>query len=466
MNMITQVFDSEFKHLIKDYDLRLDSKFYDLFTKHADFSIIPSSYATTSLKDILKPDYEEYKFETDKMYKGILTDSDFFDEEGNIIDEIEISKDNHPDRLKYKAHEEDIIIPNLKGAKATVVLVNKKVSNHVWSNGFYILKNVSQSFETKFLYYLLRSKMFRELLDDNLSRGIGLPSYYERDLLRLRIPIVPKEIQKEVVAKIELIEREIEKIKKTIPDMQQLINATLAELMSCYPNKLDTETQIFNEKFSMISSKRNLRADPKYLLFWNKTNGEIFMSDKIPNKKLRKLVSSPYTERLEKGEYTKYYFLVDTEDIEPKTGVILNKNKVNKVESTKIIFGNADLLISKLRPYLGHVFINEKKEELIGTTEFIPYIVDESQIKKEFLECVLLSSTFLAFVIYLQYGKEHPRITNYDLESIEIPLPSVTDQIAFLKSTNDKIGDLKQKREELEKYRKGIELLLIETLKG
>jgi len=464
------VFKTDLKNISSDFDLRVDSKFYELINDKDFLLIEKSKFPLIELRHIIEPDYEEFNFENGKKYKGLPTGAGFFDEEGNIIDYLDVTKEKHPKRIKYRVKEGNVIISSLKGAKATTILATEDKTNYVWSNGFYIFKKINEKFETKYIYYLLKSSKLRAILNENLSRGIGISAYEERDLLRIKIPMTPKENQIRAIKKIEKIEKKISKIKKSIPNVQYLIENVFESELACIPLKelsQKKQTEIFTKQFSDIGKRRYLRSDPKYLLFWDKTRGELFKSKKIRNVKLRNLITLQQSEILKKGELDQKYILIDKEDVEPKTGIILNENEVKKIGSNKIIFGNADILIPKLRPYLGHVFLNEKDKNMIGTPEFLPYCVNKEELNAEYLKYILLSNNFLKLVKFLLSGKEHPRITTYDLESIKIPLPknekNQEEQNRLIEIINSSLGNLKQKKQELQKSRVEIEKTIMDS---
>ena len=72
------------------------------------------------------------------------------------------------------------------------------------------------------------------------------------------------------------------------------------------------------------------------------------------------------------------HILIEEEDVEKKTGVILNEEYVDRIESSKVLFADCDILVSKIRPYLGLVILNDKNKPYIGTTELVPYKVNDN----------------------------------------------------------------------------------------
>ncbi len=460
------IIKSKLSNISNDFDLRLDSKFYQKISE-SDFLLIEKTkYEFIELRHILIPVFEDFSFEEGKKYKGLLTDATFF-ENGEVVDYIEITKNNHPSRIRYSAKSGNIVISSLKGAKVSTILVTQDKEDYVWSNGFYIFENNGDYFETEYLYNLLKSDLLRKTLDENLSRGIGISSYYDRDLLRIKIPLIPKDKQIETTEKIENMEKKIKEISSTIPDVQELIenvfekNLRLSPIAELIKNK---KTEIFSTNLSNVGKRLTLRIDPKYFLFWNKTFGKLFVSNGLKEVKLRNLIKLYKPKILKKGKLEREYLLVDKEDIEPKKGIILNENKITRIDSDKIVFGGCDILIPKLRPYLGGTFLNEKDKFIIGTPEFLPYFVNTDVLLTEYLKYILLSDNYLNLVIYLHSGKEHPRINSYDLESIKVPLPDISVQEEIVGLINKSLGDLKEKIVQIHNYKCEIEKTVVESL--
>ena len=87
----------------------------------------------------------------------------------------------------------------MKGAKAPVLYIDFENTNeYVTSNGFYIFKVKNSQWDEKFIRYLLRTRLIRDILDNHLSSGIGISSYKENDLLRIKIPFIPLEFRKQL----------------------------------------------------------------------------------------------------------------------------------------------------------------------------------------------------------------------------------------------------------------------------
>jgi len=70
----------------------------------------------------------------------------------------------------------------------------------------------------KFIYYLLKS-LEPEL--EKLAKGTGVPGLNREDVYKIKIPLPPLEIQKEIVQKIETLEEEISRLKEEIAKLEE-----------------------------------------------------------------------------------------------------------------------------------------------------------------------------------------------------------------------------------------------------
>ena len=144
----------KFSDLNNDELFRVDSKFHFL-NKNYGWNIFDSkSNNLISLKNILTPTYEIFKYKDNEEYKGIPTGRDYLNEFGEIISHQVVSKEEHPNRLKYKINANCILLSSLKGAKTPALSFDFDLSNYVFSNGFYIFE-VATLWNKKFILYFI-----------------------------------------------------------------------------------------------------------------------------------------------------------------------------------------------------------------------------------------------------------------------------------------------------------------------
>ncbi len=295
-----------------------------------------------------------------------------------------------------------------------------------------------------------------------MSRGIGISAYKEYDLLRIKIPLPTKDIQERLVSEIEKIEDKIKEEKQKIIPLQNVIDDIFVKYDVKSEKFKKGEFKVFTTDMANIGKQNFLRCGVQYRAFWDVHNGLLFNGKtKYPVVKLGSLMRLSKIKMLKKGILDKEYILIELENIEEKTGKVLNMNRiVTDIGSDKIYFGDADLITTKLRPYLGYTILNIPELELIGTTELLPFKVNKDKVYQEYLKYTLLTHEYLEKSQFLMYGKEHPRIHPLDLLNIKIPLPrfinskKIKDEIQYQEKIND---DTKQK---LKEYRNKINDLM------
>ena len=280
------------KNISIDEDLRNDYKFH-FFINSQNWNIFNSKdKKSVTLKEILKPDYNNFVFEDGALCKGIPTGQEYLDEDGEIINFKEISKENHPDRLKYMITTDNILISSLKGAKVPALKFTQDVSDCVFSNGYYIFK-VSNEWNSKFVLYILRTKALRDIVNNYIYRGIGISSYKQRDLLRLKIFNISKDSQNNIVSKIELIETKIKSLKLNIKPISEIINTVFNRELHLNYDKLQ---ELKNEKYNQLTlsdftDNKDLRNSCKF----HCKSARLAMKElcSIASKKIKNYISEP-----------------------------------------------------------------------------------------------------------------------------------------------------------------------------
>ncbi len=226
MGVVT--FKSKLSTINLDNTFRVDYK-YNSFLNDGGWNLFKSnSKNLIPLKDILIPYYENFEFEEDIEYNGIPTGKAYLDKFGDIISTQLITKEEHPNRLKYKINENCVLISSLKGARIPALSFDFDLSNYVFSNGFYVFK-IKENWSKKFILHLLRTEKVKCIIDNNIYRGIGISAYKEEDLLKILIPKIDLKNQLEIVELIQPIENEITQLKNSKLKSLDIINKVFGE---------------------------------------------------------------------------------------------------------------------------------------------------------------------------------------------------------------------------------------------
>lgn len=310
-----------------------------------------------------------------------------------------------------------------------------------------------------FIRNLLLSRLFIEKCS-LLMYGKEHPRIAMEDFLEIKVPIPPFKEQKRLVDKLHPIENKIQALYNSLVTLQSLIEETLLEYSIkksiCQPLP---DWFVFTSCLSDVVAKQNFRLGAQYGFFWHKYQGSLFDNDCVyPQIPLSNLIF-PMEEVtvFKKGELDDEYLLVNLEHIEQKCGKVSNYEVVSEIGSDKILLDGADLVIAKIDPYLGHIFLNEPEKPFIGSTEFIPLKVNKNKIIAKYIRYLLLSNEYLTRSSLLMYGKRHPRIHSKDLLDIRVPLPSKSIQrkiVSELEHKEDEFIRTKNKIAELNDQKK------------
>ena len=215
------------------------------------------------------------------------------------------------------------------------------------------------------------------------------------------------------------------------------------------------EQIIFQTKFSRIGFQPQLRLDSKYRFFKDsKSNAtELLRESNTQGVPLGYILEPINTEIVKKGEIDKEMILVDLDDIEPGFGSLKQERIVAEIGSDKTIFGESDIICSKLTPEKGHFFINNKTKNYIGTTELIGYRLKSHKWNLKLLLYILLHKNFREDLEFLTSGKTHPRIQISDFLAMRIPIVEYLKQQSIVKKiekVEPKISQIKSKIESLQ----------------
>lgn len=456
----------------KEKTLRFDVKFHNVFTK-----IIETKETT--------PFLNFFEAETKKCDEGELNEIKYV-EIGSVnnegeIEAFDLSNNKQLDltekeRLLKKIENGDIFKPDKGGILIASVRPNLKKfipitdteQDLYFTKAFIYLLPKQNLIEGRLLKHLLRTILFERLV--GLCReGKGYPTLKENDL---KFFFIENELIKKIgsnknklLQKIDENEQKILQIKPKIESIQDIIEDVFVK----YNVKSKQSINDHEEHFSINSQKMGdnlfLRLGARYYAFFEVHQGLLFGENKnFEQVPLVRLIKKHKVQVLKKGVLDKPYTLLDLEQLEAKTGRILDENnEVEEIGSDKVVFGDADIVISKIDPYLAYVFINDKGKNFIGTTELVPFKISKD-IDIHYLKYCLLSNEYIEKPALIMYGKRHPRIHIKDLLAIKIPLPDSKTQQKIISEIQHREEKSNQYKEQIKKLREEIDNLIYKNL--
>lgn len=156
------------------------------------------------------------------------------------------------------------------------------------------------------------------------------------------------------------------------------------------------------------------------------------------------------------------------ENVNSKTGEIINYNTSSDVIGESILFSKNDVLFGKLRPYLTKCVIPVKEGRC--TSEFLVLDTKKELFNNKYLQYIMLSNLFINKVNSSTYGAKMPRASWEFIKNIYLPLPECEEQKEIIKYVNQKLiniddtsNKLSSQISKLKEYR---ESLIYEAVTG
>lgn len=395
-------------------------------TNESGYSFRPTKYNYLSVTDIR----EGYLDLSDPIY---LTDFC-----GKLLEES-------------KLNDDDIIITRSGTVGLSHLFKALNDGNIYIPSGYLTMIRVNEDIiYPPFAIYYFNTSLIKKFFN-TYSCGKDTRNISQTSIMKMPYPSISVEEQKLIYKKVHEFDIRIQSIKNMIPNTQNVIEEVFGNNFGYRPisEYSQKETKSFPMGFDKIGESNHLRLSAKYSYFREFYKGCLFESTKkYPLVKIKNLMNVFKTEIFKKGYLKEKFILIDKPDVEPKTGTIINEEYVDKIESDKVLFGDCDLLVSKIDPFLGHVILNDPTKPYIGTTEFVPYKVNNERACIKFMQNVFLSNNFLELSHYIMAGKRQPRINPGELLNLSIPAPTRDEQLVAVAEIDDILkGTAGQKRE-------------------
>jgi restriction endonuclease S subunit len=413
-------------------------------------------------KDISKESYAPNN--TDYIYLTVnnVRKGEFcFDE----IIYIEPEKGNSLEDLKLK--KGDLIVTR-SGSVGFCKLFDINDENKYIPSGYIIVVSVNNRWIIpQFLEFYLSTEFSKRYFEVR-SSGKTQKNISQPDVLSIPIPLIPENkqievvdhIDKEILSKIRFLEEKIELLQNIIDDV--LVENGVKQ------DKFRLILQeVFSNRFEGIGKNSFLRTGAQYHAFYAVHNSLLFdsVSKSIPIRKLGTILKPYKNCVLKKGILDDEYILLDLEQLEPKSGTIKTEdNIVTEIGSDKVMFGDADIVISKIDPYLAYVFVNDKEKKYIGTTELLSFKLIDKEIDLQYLKYILLSYDYIQKSGLLMYGKRHPRIHRKDLLAIKVPTPNFTLQQKIVAEIQKRENKSNRYKQEIKTLREQIDDIIYQAI--
>jgi len=199
----------------------------------------------------------------------------------------------------------------------------------------------------------------------------------------------------------------------------------------------------FTINFQNIGKQEFLRPNVSYRYFFDIQNAVVYRYDKLI--KLKYVLKELPTKKVSKGVLEDEEYLIDIGNIERRFNNLINIEKVSEIGSDKNILQDGDIVIPKMQPQMGNIFLNIEHKRYIGSTELLEYSISDNY-NSLFIYYLITSNKFLSDLAKLESGKTHRRVNPIDLLKINIPLipkPKQDQIVAQIEPIEKRIKELK-----------------------
>lgn len=201
--------------------------------------------------------------------------------------------------------------------------------------------------------------------------------------------------------------------------------------------------KVFTIDFQNIGKQEFLRPNVGYRYFFDIQNATVYDFDNLIQ--LKYVLKELPTKKVSKGDLEDEEYLIDIGNIERRFNNLINFEKVNEIGSDKNILQDGDIVIPKMQPQMGNIFLNTEHKRFIGSTELLEYSISQ-KYNHLFVYYLITSNKFLSDLAKLESGKTHRRVNPIDLLKIKIPLipkPQQDKIVAQIEPIEKKIKELK-----------------------
>ena len=256
---------------------------------------------------------------------------------------------------------------------------------------FSVLPQKDEDINSKYLYYKLKAL---ECCIINMQSGGGVPTINTKKVGSLEIPLPPIEVQTEIV-------RILDKFTSREAELEMELEAEL----DCRKRQYE----YYRDKLLSFDNVGRQEVE------WKKMSEVCLKTSKINWK-------------LVEGEY-KYIDLSSVDRDNHKISDCTIINKENAPSRAQQVVKTGDILFGTTRPTLMRFcYIPKEYDGEVCSTGYCVIRVNNEMINSHFAYHFLFTQKFQEYVEGHQKGASYPAISNKDVMSFELPIPSLQEQ--------------------------------------
>lgn len=295
-----------------------------------------------------------------------------------------------PSRARKVVRADDVLVSTVRPNLNTVAMVPDELDGEIASTGFCVLRSNSKLIDGRFLFYRTVTSDFVSYLVSSM-KGANYPAVTDGTVKGTKIPLPPLSEQHRIV---EILDQ-----ADSIRKLRAVADSKADRILPALYNKIFGDPEV------------NPRG-------WGKQ----------PLCELVKIGT-----RLVDPNQSEYSELphIGGEQIEKNSGVILEYKTARECElrSSKFIFSEKHILLSKIRPNLNKVAYPRFKG--LCSADVYPLLPKTSSISPWYLIAVLRSNAFLNFALTHSDRLRIPKLNKEQLGSFLLPVPDSKVMTAF-----------------------------------
>lgn len=175
---------------------RLDAEYYQ--KKYDEYEKKLDNYGTVELEKLCKIQDKNFNPVGNSSYSYIELSN--IGNNGEITGFTEMMGSELPSRARILVCEGDLLVSSIEGSLKSCAIVSKEYDKALCSTGFYVLTPTHMNVETMLL--LFKSAPIQDLMRKRCS-GTILTAISKDELLKIKLPDVRKEIQRQISSKIQ-----------------------------------------------------------------------------------------------------------------------------------------------------------------------------------------------------------------------------------------------------------------------
>ncbi len=307
------------------------------------------------------------------------------------------------------------------------------------SNEYPIFNFDDSKVDGRFLQKLLRTGTFKNFLNSKTS-GISKARVKQEEFLSIEIPLPTLDEQRKIV---DAYERKINEAKTLELNAENL--------------ESEIERYLFEELGVQLAQKSNNHKGLQFINFTDIERWDILflmgqvdqIGSKYKIKKFAKVITSfnkgqdGKSLRIDSSKFPQSDFrYIGMEHIEKKTGTLLELQNVKggEIKSQTINVPRNFMIYGKLRPYLNKYWVNNTGfDNIICSSEFFVFDIDEEKLDKSFFKYVLASEIIQSQINDKTSGARMPRINEEIFFNLHFPMPDIQEQLKI----SQKISSMK-----------------------